>query len=161
MVRFLNNMDFREHVDHKDLHKLSWLSVPDRVPYFKLLHLFRVRHGMAPKYLMCNFKTISEAHSHNTRGSDYNYVVSRDLSLSQSGFAYTAIKLWNSLPPLVKSIDTLPRFKRDLKEHFLSEYLQWLTGYVSHGFATSFCFYLSFLIALLQVSTFIFSMFVV
>ena len=122
MVRFLNNMDFREHVDHKDLHKLSWLSVPDRVSYLKLLHLFRVRHGMAPKYLMCNFKTISEAHSHNTRGSDYNYVVSRDLSLSQSGFAYTAIKLWNSLPPSINSIDTQPRFQR--KEHFLSKYLQ-------------------------------------
>ena len=58
MIRFIYSMDFRQHVDSNDLHKLSWLSVPNRVTYFKLLHLFRVRMGMAPKYLMNNFRSI-------------------------------------------------------------------------------------------------------
>ena len=96
-------MDIRQHVGLVDLRKLFWLSVPDRLAYFKLLHLFRVRHGIAPRYLMTNFKAVSEAHSHNTRNSSHNYFVSRDLSLSPSSFVFTAIKAWNSLPIALKT----------------------------------------------------------
>ena len=124
MVRFIHGMDFRQHVGLVDLRKLSWLSVPDRVVYFKLLHLFRVRHGIAPKYLMTNFKAVSEAHSHNTRSSSHNYFVSRDLSLSPSSFAFSAIKAWNSLPLALKNVDKIDRFKRDLKQHFFEGYIE-------------------------------------
>ena len=72
---------------------------------------------------MTNFKSISEAHSHNTRGGSHNCVITKDLSLSPSSFAYTAIKAWNSFPSSLKSIVTLSSFKRELKESFLSRYM--------------------------------------
>ena len=122
MIRFILNMDFRQHVGLKELCQFSWLSVPDRVKYFKLLHIFRIRHSLAPRYLMSNFKAVSDAHTHNTRGSSFNYSISKELSLSPSTFSYTAIKAWNSLPNSLKSIDNLALFKRRLKEYFLSEY---------------------------------------
>ena len=124
-------MDIRQHVGLVDLRKLFWLSVQDRLAYFKLLHLFRVRHGIAPRYLMTNFKAVSEAHSHNTRNSSHNYFVSRDLSLSPSSFAFTAIKAWNSLPLALKNIDKIDRFKRDLKQHFSEGYIEWCYGYMA------------------------------
>ena len=124
MVRFIFSMDLRQHVGLMDLRRLSWLSVPDRVAYFKLLHLFRVRRGIAPKYLMTNFKAVSEAHSHNTRSSSHNFFISRDLSLSPNSFTYTAIKVWNSLPLSLKSIDKIDRFKRSLKEYFSEGYIE-------------------------------------
>ena len=92
MVRFIYGMDNRGHVDDKNLHDLSWLNIPDRVNFFRMMHLFRIRNKLAPKYLLPNFTAISESHSHNTRGSEHNFTISRDLSLSQNTFAFSAIK---------------------------------------------------------------------
>ena len=157
MVRFFFSMDLRQHVGLMDLRRLSWLSVPDRVAYFKLLHLFRVCHGIAPRYLMTNFKAVSEAHSHNTRSSSHNFFISRDLSLSPNSFTYTAIKVWNSLPLSLKSIDKIDRFKRSLKDYFFEGYIEWRYVYITcltnlrlwlkffdlriHGFSLMFLFF--------------------
>ena len=54
MVRFIYSLDYRAHVDHKNLLELSWLSIPDRVRFFRMAHLFHVRHKLAPSYLMQN-----------------------------------------------------------------------------------------------------------
>ena len=78
MVRFINGWDNRAHVDCKNLRELSWLNIADRVKFFQMMHLFRIRNKLAPKYLLPNFTSISAAHSHNTRGSEYNFVLSRD-----------------------------------------------------------------------------------
>ena len=112
-------------------HGMAWQRISLQIArsgclfaYFKLLHLFRVRRGIAPKYLMNNFKAVSEAHSHNTRSSSHDYFVSRDLSLSPSSFAYTSIKVWNSLPLSLKNVDKFDRFKRNLKEYFSEGYIE-------------------------------------
>ena len=81
MVRFVFSMDNRAHVDNRNLRELTWLSVPDRVKFFRMAHLFRIRHKLAPAYLLPNFKLVSAAHSYNTRGSTHNFHISRDLSL--------------------------------------------------------------------------------
>ena len=61
-------------------------------------------------------------HSHNTRGSGLNFVLTRELSLSQNGFAFTAIKHWNSLPSDLKSIDNIRVFKQRLKQFLFTRY---------------------------------------
>lgn len=47
-----------------------WYSIciSDRVNYFKLLHIFKIRHGLAPKYLVERFSTVNQTHQHNTHG---------------------------------------------------------------------------------------------
>ena len=122
MVRFVNGMDNRAHVDSGNLRELLWLNIPDRVKFFKMSHLFRIRHKLAPKYLLPNFRFVSDAHSHFTRGSSFNFYLSRDLSLSPSGFSFTAIKQWNELPNSLKSIENFQVFKRKLKEFMLGQY---------------------------------------
>ena len=122
MVRFINSMEYRGHVDCKNLQDLSWLNIPDRVKFFKMSHLFRIRHGIAPRYLMPNFTAISAAHSHNTRGSGFNFQLSRDLALSTNSFSFTSIKQWNDLPNSIKSIDSFHVFKRKLKEFLINQY---------------------------------------
>ena len=42
MVRFVYSYDHLKHVDNHDLTSLKWLSVPDRVRFFKLTHLFKI-----------------------------------------------------------------------------------------------------------------------
>ena len=81
----------------------------DRERFFRMSHLYRVRHKMAPGYLLLNFESISEAHSNNTRGSVQNDL-NRELSLSQTGSAFQAIKQWNDLPDDLKSIKVFSEF---------------------------------------------------
>ena len=123
MVRFIYSLDNRAHVDCRNLQGLAWLSVPDRVKSFKMAHLFRIRHKLAPSYLLPNFKLISVAHSYNTRGSSHNFHISRELSLFSNGYAFTAIKEWNELPDSIKSIGEFRVFKRKLKQFFISRYV--------------------------------------
>ena len=107
---------------NKNLRSLAWLNIPDRVRFFRMSHLFRIRHKLAPRYLLPNFKSISDTHTHNTRGSSYNFCLSRDLSLSPKGFSFIAIKQWNELPNSLKSIENFRVFKRKLKQFLLNQY---------------------------------------
>ena len=122
MVRFVEGMDYRGHVDNKNLKNLSWLNIPDRVKYFRMSHLFRIRHKLAPTYLLPNFKFLSDTHNHNTRGSSHNFHLSRQLSLSPSSFSYTAIRQWNDLPCSLKALDSFQVFKSRLKQFLLNQY---------------------------------------
>ena len=119
MARFVCNMDYRGHVDDKNFRDLFWLNVPDRVKFFRMAHLFRIRHKLAPAYLLPNFKLVSAAHTYNTRSSSHIFHLSRDFS---DGFAFTAIKQWNELPDDIKSITEFRVFKRRLKEFLISQY---------------------------------------
>ena len=122
MVRFVFSLENRAHVGNVELASLSWLSVLDRVNYFKLVQLFKIRTGSAPHYLLSDFKLVSDSHTHVTRGSKSNYQTSKSLALAQTTFSYTVIKVWNSLPPFLKEPMSLPLFKRRLKEYLLSRY---------------------------------------
>ena len=122
MLRFVCNFESRQHVGFEEFRSLSWLTIPDRIKFFKLVHLFRVKRGLAPHYLRINLTSVSDAHSHNTRGSTSNFHVSKSLSATPSSFAYSCVKLWNSLPIQIKSIDSLLVFKRELRNFLFSSY---------------------------------------
>ena len=114
MVRFVQGMDFMSHVGPKEFKDLSWLLMKDRVMYFRMLHLFRVRHDLAPSYLRSNFTLLSQSHSYGTRGSGHNFHLSKQISKSPTAFTFLAIKQWNSLPGHIKEISSLVLFKKRL-----------------------------------------------
>ena len=120
MVKFIMSKDRLYHVSSQDLRDLSWLSVYNRVRFFKLNQVFRIHMGTAPWYLSSNFRLISQSHGHNTRRSSHDYFVSRELANSPCSFAYTAVKHWNSLPRYLKDIDSFGTFKTRLKDYLSS-----------------------------------------
>ena len=122
MVRFVEGFDPRHHVGLGNLLDVSWLSIPDRVKYFQLLHLFRIRNDLAPSYLRQNFTRVDQVHSHNTRGSSYDFKLSTDLSQASGSFAFIAIRHWNSLPNDIKGLTRFSMFKRKLRENLFSSY---------------------------------------
>ena len=90
--------------------------------HLMLIHLFKVKNGLSPKYLKHNFTSVSDTHTHNTRGSTSNYHVSVSLSRAPSSFAFSCVKEWNALPDTVKGINSLKPFKRELREFLISSY---------------------------------------
>ena len=122
MVKFVNSQDVYYHVDLGDFRNLSWLSFPDRVSFFNLMHVFKIRAGRVPSYLLANFRPIAQCHEFNTRQSAYDFMVSKEIAASPRSFVFTAIKQWNSLPRSLKSVGSLRCFKTRLKQHFFSNY---------------------------------------
>ena len=122
MVRFINSFDPRHHVDARDIKALSWLLVPDRVRYFKLVHVFKISHKQAPDYLSKRFVPLSGVHAYETRSRSSDFLVSKELSRSLSSFSYTAVKEWNALPIFLKQIESELCFRRKLKDFFSSSY---------------------------------------
>ena len=105
---------------------LITILIPDRVTYFKLIHLFKVRHHRAPSYLRTRFSSVSDSHSHFTRGSHVNLRVSSTFSQVQGSFAYSCVRQWNALPNRIKEIDSLLSFKRALRSYLLDRY-NWIS----------------------------------
>ena len=122
MVRFIFSLEPRTHVGTEKLRELCWFTVVDRVRLFKLQHVFKIRIGLAPDYLGSKFEPISISHSHRTRGSAFNFRISRDLAKCQTSFAFTSIKDWNCLPACIKECRSLSTFRSRLKAHFWSCY---------------------------------------
>ena len=122
MVKFVLSRDMMYHVSYSDLRQLSWFSVSDRVRYFKLTMVFKVKKGFAPTYISESFQTVASRHSYCTRGSFCDYSVSKELANSPHSFTFTAIKFWNELPMSLKQLDTLPNFRKRLKDHLFSSY---------------------------------------
>ena len=122
MVRFVLDMDCMGHVDSKDLGRLSWLSVPDRVRFFRLTTIFKIHRGIAPGNLSEHFVPTSSNHGHNTRQSTFGFCISRELSMSPKSFAFTAITDWNKLPSSLQCISSLETFKSRLKAYLFASY---------------------------------------
>ena len=117
MVRFILNKNSRDHIGQKELDRLGLLNVKDRVTQLKLNHVYKIAHNTTPEYLTDNFTRVFERHTHNTRASEYNFVVSATSGLSSVTFYNTAIKHWNDLPSNIKSTTSLFLFKKLVKCH--------------------------------------------
>ena len=119
MARFALEKKSGDHVGHAEFSQLGWLPIDARVTYFQLNHVHGIFYGTGPEYLATNFSCLSSVHGHHTRGRLYNFYVPRQSVQLQRTFFVTAIKAWNSLPDSLKSIESRPKFKRELKK-FLS-----------------------------------------
>ena len=120
MVRYVYGWDPRRHVGTGILRGLGWMTIPDRVRFFAILHVFRIRKGLAPPYLCRGFVKISAVHNYQTRGSTFDYHISREDV--PGGFSYFSKIQWNSLPVSLKTIDSEAVFRVKLKRFLTEEY---------------------------------------
>ena len=121
-LRFILSMGPRDHLGSRELKLLNWLSVTDRLKYFSLIHVFKIRSGIAPGYLSQFFVQVKSNHSQGTRGTAYNYQLSKNLSLAPTCFSFSAIKDWNALPASLKGEKSLNVFCGKLKQHLMLDY---------------------------------------
>ena len=121
VIRFILGKDFRYHINHSDFKNLGILNINSRAEQLRLNHVFNIFNGTSPDYMRENFIRMNSVHSHNTRGSIFNFQVPRVKSHSAKSFYCNAIKFWNSLPENIKSIHLKYKFKKDAKSHILTK----------------------------------------
>ena len=111
IIRIITNSDFYEHT--KPLFNKT-----------NILTLFNLNKLYIGTYI---FKTITEHaqvlhphHNYLTRTNQNLNVPPHTISLYQHSLAYSAPKLWNSIPEHIKTIPTLSTFKKHLEKYILS-----------------------------------------
>ena len=104
----------------------SIFSSENRLPiryriHFKILLLtFKCLHGLAPKYLS-DLLTVSEPSRYNLR-NHMGMLLTRasvkfKVTLGDRAFKSSAPKLWNSLPLSIRNIQSLNKFKAQIKTY--------------------------------------------
>ncbi len=120
MVRFINNMSYREHIGPSEINNIGWLTVENRIEQLKLNHVHKIINEKAPPYMLNNFKRTNQLHCHRTRNSAFSFIVPRVNSNAYNSFYYTSIKSWNSLPAKLQSMTCYNSFKKNVKLFIVS-----------------------------------------
>ena len=116
MIRYILDLQPRDHIGKEQFDQVSMLNVCNRVTQLKLCHVFKIFHKQSPHYLQEYFHRPSESHSHNTRGSRFYYSKPKLNGQIKNTFYATAIDKWNSLSPAMKQLINYKCFKSDVKK---------------------------------------------
>ena len=109
------------------LRSLHWLPVIARTEYKTLLLAFKATKGMAPPYLaslIAPYKPTRALRSADTGKLEVpSLKTPGQRSARPKLFSLLAPKLWNALPITIRTTDSLPTFKRNLKTHLFRLHL--------------------------------------
>ena len=99
---------------------LHWLSIRQRVRYKLAVVSFKAYHTGAPNYLSVLLQDYCPTRRLRSSSSLLLSVPRVSLQMTTRGFAHAAPSTWNFLDLSVRSIPTLPAFKRHLKTYLMS-----------------------------------------
>ncbi|CAL4060258.1 unnamed protein product [Meganyctiphanes norvegica] len=101
-IRFILNLDNRNHIGNKELAKTGFLKVPGRVKQLKLGHVIRIKNKTSPYYLSANFQSLNESEDRTiTKSKVSNFYKPR---VCANTFVYSAINEWHNVPSKIKEI---------------------------------------------------------
>ena len=95
--------------------EINWISLSERRQYQKLILTFKIRSGETPDYVNELFpRTVDTTTPYALRNAGDFVIMNRRTELYSKSFVPSAVTLWNTLPPDIKSINTLSAFKHAL-----------------------------------------------
>ncbi len=119
-ARLLNSTKKHDHISPV-LASLHWLPVFFRIQFKILLIVFKALNGHAPSYISNLIHLHSTPRSLRSANKALLHVPRSRLKLKgDRAFAVAAPRLWNQLPPDIRSASSLFIFKSRLKTHFYS-----------------------------------------
>ena len=122
VIRFVLNMDSRTHVGSDVFKSLGWLPVSKRVNQIILNHVFKVKSGQSPEYMVEHFIPARSIHSYGTRFRETGcFSIPKVKSFGKKSFGYYGSVLWNELPSYIRSLQRYPNFKVAVKKFLLSK----------------------------------------
>ena len=102
--------------------KLCWMTVDELLLYEKCIFMFKVHRGLCAEYLLESFSHVNINTIYNLRSIDPNnfQIPKPNLEKYKKSIAYSGPLLWNSLPKMLKSMETLHNFKSLLRKHIFN-----------------------------------------
>jgi hypothetical protein len=103
------------------LYNLHWLPVQYRIKYKVLVHTYKAVHRTGPTYLsdiIIQYCPTRKLRSESGMLLEVPQI--RTQTLGNRRFDYSAPKLWNALPIVLRKAKSLDIFKRQLKTHFFN-----------------------------------------
>ena len=97
---------------------LGWPSLQARRNYLKCVLVHKCLHGIAPSYLLSEFRHAHLFHGYNTRSRDLLRPPFAKTTKYQGSFRINGARTYNTLPRTIRQVDTLSEFKIKLKRHF-------------------------------------------
>ena len=123
VIKYILDAPPRTHVGATEFSNVSMLPVHFRVDQLKLNHMFNVINSHCPEYFKCDISTLSLS-GHNTKSGNRACVVPRVNSFGAKSFFYSALKVWNSLPPTTQSLESKLMFKSRVKKFLWAKLIQ-------------------------------------
>ena len=122
IIRFVLNMDSRAHVGSEVFKSLGWLPVSKRVDQIILNHVFKVKSGQSPDYMVEHFIQASSIHSYGTRFRETGcFSIPKVKGFGKKSFGYNGCVLWNELLGDIRNLQRYPNFKVAVKKFLLSK----------------------------------------
>ena len=81
---------------------------------------FKIVNQLCHESLQNKFIERFALSKYNTRNMKDLHVQKPKLEHTKKSFLYTGPKAWNSIPQLIRDIESVVRLKKDLKSHLLS-----------------------------------------
>ena len=121
-IRAICNLNFRDHTNHH-FKSLSILKLNDLHKYQTLIYFHKSLNR--PNFDPTLHSYINDSyniHNHPTRKKNTITPICYNLNKSKFNIKHSGPKLFNTLPSEIKNTETLYKFKKQLKNYFLTKY---------------------------------------
>ena len=97
------------------IQKLNWLKINEQIKYDTTMFMFKLCHGHIPNWVM-KLEVVGNSHLRNTRQTSHLVVRRTRTKLADRALSVKGPVLWNDLPNYIKTITSMPVFKKELKK---------------------------------------------
>ena len=96
---------------------LGWPNLQARRNYLKCLLVHKCLHGIAPSYLLSEFRHAHLYHGYNTRSRDLLRPPFAKTAKYQGSFRINGARTYNTIPRTIRQVEAFSKFKTKLKCH--------------------------------------------
>ena len=119
-ARIVSRRPRHEHITPV-LENLHWLPVQQRIMFKVVLFVFKCLNGLAPPYLTELITVKENSCSCQLRSDGCLQEKKTNNKFGDRAFSICGPVLWNRLPKCMKEINSLDKFKKELKTHLFKE----------------------------------------
>jgi len=97
-------------------------NINQLIKYNKAVMVFKSMHKLCPSYISDKLQLVQHQHHHRTRASTENDLITTHATnkFASKTFLKTSSRIWNDLPTIIKTTQSLVNFKSLIKKHFFN-----------------------------------------
>lgn len=104
------------------LNSLGWLSISQRIKFNTLVMIFKIKIGLLPDYLSNEIKYVHNVNRRTLRNSNDFRLPNFKANTTRNSIFYEGLKMFNSLPNILKELNSLVKFKSECKKFVKENY---------------------------------------